>query len=158
MVYKNLQCTFTFSLFQLLLWLTMCHCNGLDNHIRRSSFIRLQMDVTHEASEKTSPGHCQFFPILSAQASSPCQGQGWLISLEGGDCLSDHHDSLQMFYVIVQDDAMTHKRQPGLLLTESSVIIHDSTWAEDLNFIMCFINLGALEITYSITGSKWIPI
>lgn len=98
MVYKNLQCTFIFSFFHLLLWLTMCHCNGLDNHIRRSSFIHLQMDVTHEASEKTSWGHGQFSPILPAQASSPCQTPCWLNSQEGGNCLSDHHNSADVLY------------------------------------------------------------
>lgn len=50
------------------------------------------------------------------------------------------------------------KNQPALLFAENSMLIHDSTWAKDLHFIMCFINFRVLEITYNITGSEWISI
>lgn len=160
-IYKNLQRTFIFPLFHLLLWLMLCHCYGPDNnHIRRSSFIHLQIDMTHEASEKTSLGHGHFSPILPERTSSPCQGRtafpgrGWLPRWASW-----------LFVVVlchspwsIQNDAKAQKRQPALLLTENSMLIHDSTWAEDLNFIMCFINLRVLEITYNITGSEWISI
>lgn len=148
MVSKNLQCTFIFSLFHLLLWLMLCRCYGPDNnHIRRSSFIHLQIDMTHEASEKTSPGHGQFSPILPARASSPCQertafpGRGglpWWPSWLFVDVLC--HSPW-----FIQNDAKAQKRQPALLLAENSTLIHASTWAEDLNFIMCFINLKSFR-------------
>lgn len=112
--------------------------------------------MTHEDFEEISPGHGQFSPTLPAQASSPCQG---LLSQERGD--HPRHGSAAVLYHspwFFQNYTKAQERQPALLFAENSMLIRDSTWAKDLNFIMCFVNFSVLEITYNITGSEWISI
>lgn len=153
MVYNNLWCTLVFSPFHLLLWWILYHCYYSDNnHIRSSSFIHLQIDLTHEASEKASPGHGQCFLHLHCEHLHCFPRSGWLPQWPSYLFVLCHTPKS------TQNDTKAQKRQPALLLTEISTLIHYSTWAEDLNFIMCSINCRVLEITYNITGSEWISI
>lgn len=133
----------------------LCYCYGPDNNCTmRSSFLRLQTDRTYEACEKTSPWHSQIFPLFPVGALSSCLSRKGLMTLWPWLFV----DALCHSLGSPQNAAKAQGRQPALLLTENSMLIHDSTWAEDLNFIMCFINFRVLEITYSITGWEWISI
>lgn len=153
MAYNILQCVFVSSLFHLSPWWMLCYCYDPDSNCTiRSSFLHLQIDMTYEACEKTSPWHSRCSPILPVGALSPC------LPRKGVMTLWPFVDALCHSLWSTRNAAKAWRRQPALLLTENSRLIHDSTWAEDLNFIMCFINFRLLEITYSITGSEWISI
>lgn len=118
--------------------------------------------MTHEGSEEISPGHSQFSPTLPAQASCPCQGRIGTEHSQERVAAPVTVMALQLFHATLHGLSkmmQKHKKnQPALLFAENSMLIHDSTWVKDLNFIMCFINFRVLEITYNITGSEWISI
>lgn len=91
------------------------------------------------------------------QHKHPPPAKEGLLSQEKGDCPGDRRGSAAVLCHspwFFQNDAKAQKRQPALLFAENSMLICDSTWAKDLNFIMRFINFRVLEITYNITGSE----
>lgn len=106
-------------------------------------------------SENISRSQSMFSPYFHCEHLHPAK-EG-LPSQEGGDVTLVPIMTSQMFYAIFHGLSGTmrrHEKGNAPCCSENLMLIHDSTWAEDLNFIMCFINLRVLEITYSITGSE----